>query len=182
MNLMHNAAVHEAGHIVVSYLVGFSPRSVKITTTGDGGCQIDYGDLENIARIMMAMDICPQFFSILSQLNSDAVLDLAKRLCCILIAGGIAESIYRDGLDFSGKSDIELIGPDLTRAQAISDHYGIQLVEEMKSIYLFLANRKTWGAVTALKDAILNSTNNELDALAIDRISECSGYKAFLQE
>jgi len=179
---MSTAAVHEAGHLVVAYLVGFCPESVRITTDGDGQLRIDYGELDGVARQMMAMDICPEFSTFLRQLNKDAVVDLARRLCVVLVAGGIAEAISRDGPDFCGKTEVELSGPDLTRAETISKHFGIDLNQEIMDMYGCLGYTQAWITIEALKEAILSNSANRLDRLAIDVTLESSGFKAFLEQ
>jgi len=180
--IKYAAAVHEAGHIVAACLVGLYSESVRITESGDGELRINYGELKRVATMMMTMDICPEFLVFLRQLNKDAVSDFAKRLCIVLVAGGIAEEIYRVGPHFSGTAEVELTGPDLTRADAISKQFEIKLDQEMESMYAFIKHDEVWAAVTALKEAILKSANNCLNAPDIDRILEISGFKSFLEQ
>lgn len=117
------AAVHEAGHIVAAYLVNLSCERVRVNDDGDGQLKIDYGALKQVASVMMSMNICPEFREFLNQQNKEMLSDLANQLCVVLAAGGVAEGICVNGRDYCGMAQVELTGPDLIRAETISNYF-----------------------------------------------------------
>lgn len=180
--MKQEAAVHEAGHVVTAYLVNYSCEFVQIDNNGNGKSKIDYGILNQVASVMMSMIICPDFINFLRHQNKDKISDLANQLCFVLVAGGVAECICRNGRDFCGLAQVELTGPDLVRAETISKHFGINLNQIIKDVYEFLKVDVVWATVTALKEAILRSPNNYLGASGINSVLQSNGYISFLGE
>lgn len=176
------AAVHEAGHIVAAYLVNLSCESVQVNDEGDGRLEIDYGALKQVASVMMSMNICPDFREFLSQQNKEMLSYLANQLCVVLVAGGVAEGICVNGRDYCGMAQVELTGPDLIRAETISSYFDINLNQIIKDVYEFLKLDVVWATVTALKEAMLNSPNNCLEASDINKVLQSTGYMSFLDE
>lgn len=180
--MKQDAAVHEAGHVVAAYLVNFSCEGVQVADNGNGQLKINYGNLKQVASVMMSMNICPEFRDFLRQQNKDMLSDLANQLCVVLVAGGAAECICSNGRDFCGLAQVELTGPDLIRAETISKFFDINLNQTIKDVYEFLKVDVVWTTVTALKEAILMSPNNCLGSSDINSVLRSNGYMSFLEE
>jgi len=180
--MKQDAAVHEAGHVIAAYLVNFSCESVKVADNGNGQLIIDYGNLKQVAIVMMSMNICPEFRDFLHHQNKETLSDLANQLCVVLVAGGVAECVCNNGRDFCGLAQVELSGPDLIRAETISEFFNINLSQTIKDVYEFIKVDVVWKTVTALKEAILSSPNNYLDASDIYNVLQINDYLSFLEE
>ena len=72
----HAAAVHEAGHIVAAHLMGLSSESVRVTEDGDDQVHINSGEHTGAAKLMMIMDVCPEFFQLSRRFDKEATTDL----------------------------------------------------------------------------------------------------------
>jgi hypothetical protein len=108
------------------------------------------------------------------------VEDIAKRVCYILISGGIAENIARHS-DFTvSGAQLCLGGSDLTRAAAIAEHFAIDLVIEMKFLYACLKDDRFWRPIDQLANALLASENKRLSRDQICNAMQESGLWEFI--
>jgi len=184
MNAIKVAAYHESAHIVISHYFGFSSEYVRLNRNGDGEYKIDFGEFADIAAPMMIMDICPELFSQLSShyknISNDKVSGLAKQICYILISGGIAENIAYLGKNFTGRTDVQLAGPDLTRASAIAQHFSIDLDKEMNNLYEAIREDQLWIHIEQLATTLLASDTMYLSREEICQSLNKSGFREFL--
>ncbi len=162
MSDIKSASIHEAGHIVIAYFVGFPIDEVCVNSQGDGITKIDFGELNAVATPLISMDICPQFHHYLNELNSEPLINLGKRICMILVAGDLAEDIYKNGKN-NGKITLGVSGIDLSRFEAIGRYLKIDFEEILKDIYRVLSNDIVWNSIIALSDSIINNENSTLD-------------------
>lgn len=174
------AALHDAAHIVMSYFLGFSSENAVLLSNGSGEYKIDFGENALMAVPLMTCNISPDLFSFYENKPRPLVEDIAKRVCYILISGGIAENIAKHG-DFSiGRAQVRLGGSDLTRAAAIAEHFSIDLVIEIKFLYACLKDERLWTPIDHLANALLANENNRLSRDNIQEVLLGSGQWEFL--
>jgi hypothetical protein len=164
------AALHDAAHIVMSCFLGYTAEYATLFSNGNGEYKIDFGDNALMAMPLMNSQISPELFSFYDDKPRPMIKDVAKQVCYILIAGGIAENIAKHGECIVGGSQVRLGGSDLTRAAAIAEYFSIDLVIEMKFLYACLKDERLWVPLDHLANALLANENKRLPGDQIQQI------------
>jgi hypothetical protein len=164
------AALHDAAHIVMATFLGFPTDYAVLFPNGNGEYKIDFGEKAFMAVPLMVSEISPELFSFYDDKPRILCQDIAKRVCYILMAGGIAESIARHADCSSFTAQVRLNGPDMTRAAAIAEHFFIDLMTEMQFLYESLRDERFWTPIDHLANALLAGENNRLPRDQIHQI------------
>jgi len=105
-NVLKQACIHEAGHIIVAKALGCSVQQTRADENGNGATTINYGK-HNLMIIA------------LSQQDNKSVAEYSQQGCfCkavslyvnVLLAGHIAEFLYEKNFLSSGQEDVTFDG------------------------------------------------------------------------
>jgi hypothetical protein len=177
------AAIHEAGHIVAAHFAGFSVEYARINGNGDGQTQVNYGELGKVAAPLLSTDRCPEFQGMfLDMLNRAPLYEFGKKLCFILLAGGAAEVVCTIDSGYVGEIEVEVSGPDLTKAEAIASYLHIDLQEQMTTVSACMKDPRFTTAISELTDAMIVSGNAMLNRNDITAALTRSGFLDFLEQ
>lgn len=149
------AALHEAAHVVAAYFAEYSCDEVYIDECGNGATKMIYGEDTLLATAIMNRDSFQQLFNALPYQIKVNAKPVAMRLCCIMIAGSVAESIRKQGRKFKGKAEVELSGPDLTHAESITRHFQIDLNDLITEIYKIFKLDEFWKTIIGLSKSLI---------------------------
>lgn len=175
-------AFHQAAHVVIAYFLGLTPEYVRLHGNGDGAYRIGFGEKSFLADPLMMEVISPDLLTSCSKLSRDITFDLAKRVCYILIAGGVAESFAKTRSLYIGTNEIGLNGTDLCRASTIAEHFSIDLTQEIIFLYDCLKDERLWGVIEKLANDLLINGENGLDKDGIFSSFKDSGYYDFIAD
>lgn len=182
MSLIKVAAIHEAAHIVIAYYYGYCPVEVFVTEDGMGGYSPNFGCNHEQAFKLMEREVDEDTFTIGDGLDEDIFRANAQQFFMILIAGGVAEAVYRNNSTSSDNTQIELRGKDLRQAEAVSKYLGVDIEEEKKALYECLKGPIFWEAINPLSEKILHSENLKLNHKQIMSSLVESGFTSFMSE
>jgi hypothetical protein len=168
-------AYHEAGHIVMSYIVGYTVEKSCIFSNGDGKTYVDYGS--EVSQVVGAMTLNETYQMFETNEVSD---DVCQKMVCILTAGGIAESIYKHGPDYVGRAEVEFSGPDMTKSENICNLKNFSFHELLSEYYEALKFEDAWDAIEKLSSGLLNKSNNALEKDEIELILKKSKFAKYL--
>lgn|GEM_PF-2015105 len=174
------AALHDAAHIVMACFLGFFTEYAILFSNGNGEYKIDFGENALMAIPLMIGDISPDLFAFYHDKSRSEVENIAKCVCYILIAGGIAENIARHGDAAPGTTPAHLSGSDLARAAAIAEHFFIDLIIETKFLYACLKDARFWAPIEQLADTLLANENQRISRDRIQQVLLASGGWEFL--
>ncbi len=167
---IRSAALHEAGHIAAAYFAEYSCDEVCIDEGGNGVTVMNYGTDTILATAIMNRGTWQQLYNALPRQIKINAEPVAKRLCCIIVAGGIAESIRAHGRNFKGKMDVELSGPDLNHVQSITQHFNINVTELIANIYEIFTLDAFWNAIMRLSMNLIKQrhlSKNEIESVIL---------------
>jgi len=185
--LFQTVAFHESGHAIIGYYMGYQIDDIKllIEEPGTGWTKINYGeDTLIITGILNAIEV-PDFFNSLSQEIRSRTPEVTTKLCCILVAGAIAEAIHKEGIEYKGVLKIGFADPDDKGINACeyvmtiidkpnSAQYVTGLINAITSI---LRSNENWQVLKSLAQSLLNSTNKTLLKKEIEAIFETHNFK-----
>jgi hypothetical protein len=169
------AAYHEAGHIVMCYLVGYTVKKSSIYSTGDGQTHVDYGNEESDVLGVMTLGESYQIIET-KQLNDD----VCKKMVCILLAGGISESIYTHGIDYVGTAKVEFSGPDMVKSENICKLKSFSIRDILSEYYDLLKFEDIWDAIDKLASNLLLSNDNTIEKDKIELTIKNSKFGKYL--
>lgn len=170
--LFQIGAFHESGHAVIGYYMGFQIDEIILLESdpGSGRTKFNYGsDSLVIAGILNAKKD-PSFFNSLPKESRSRTPQATTKICCTLIAGGIAEAIHKQGIEFKGNLEIGFADPDADGIDACeyvmtiinetrSENYTKEMVTNMTSI---IRSNEKWEVINSLAEALLDSANKTL--------------------
>lgn len=146
------AAIHEAAHVVIAYLLDFSCFEVEIAESGDGGAVIDYGQHCNLAILIARKQDRVEAIRSLSGEEQEAIMAFLKMYAMTIIAGGIGEKILQGQL---GSGGVEVSGDDLIRVEWVSKRYDLNLDELAVFTFDLLIEKATWAVVTDIAEQLI---------------------------
>ncbi|MBS1536953.1 MAG: hypothetical protein JST20_04320 [Bacteroidetes bacterium] len=170
--LFQIGAFHESGHAVIGYYMGFQIDDIILLETdpGSGRTKFDYGaDGLVIAGILNAKKD-PSFFNSLPKESRSRTPQATTKICCTLIAGGVAEAIHKQGIEFEGSLAIGFADPDAEGINACeyvmsiidkprSENYVNEMVKNMTAI---IRSKENWEVISSLAEALMSSANKTL--------------------
>ena len=179
-------AYHESGHIVITYLSGYTCDSVELLTfePGTGKTTMNYqDDLMLVASITNATTD-PDFFNGLTNDVKRQSPGVAHRITSILLAGSASECAYLNGGKVNGNMEVEISGPDLIRvdnvhfflSQIKPDHDQNYIQDNLQIVLMMMSIPEVWKAVESLAKALMTKTNKRLDKAEIESMLTTSGY------
>jgi hypothetical protein len=170
-----NAAYHEAGHVVMSYFVGYKVKQSIIYLNGDGETRVDYGkDISQIKVAMTLDETCQAIDTV------DVSEDVSLKIVRILIAGSVAESISKYGRNYVGGVEVELIGPDLTKSINICKLKNFSIDELVSEIYEVMKYDEIWDAIEKIVSGFLSRKKDVLTNSEIELILDNSKFRELL--
>jgi hypothetical protein len=190
--LFQIGAFHESGHAVIGYYMGFQIDDIILLESdpGSGRTKFNYGaDSLVIAGILNAKKD-PSFFNSLPKESRSRTPQATTKICCTLIAGGIAEAIYKQGIEFEGGLEIGFADPDADGIDACefvmtiidksrSGKYVNEMVNNMTAI---IRSKNNWEVINSLADALLSSVNKTLLKSEIEAIFIKHNFKRMGEE
>ncbi len=173
-------AFHEAGHAVIGYYMGFQIDNIILLESypGSGCTKFNYGnDTLIIAGILNAKKD-PSIFNSLPRDSRARTPQATAKICCTLVAGGVAEAIHKQGIEFEGDLEIGFADPDAEGIEACeyvmsivensrSESYVNEMVKNMTAI---IRSKENWEVINSLAEALLSSINKTLLKSEIEAI------------
>ncbi len=178
--LLRTVAIHEAGHVIAAHLRNFIVKSVHIFENGEGGTIIDYGTFSKDASYVLNLDKCHNTAGYRKNADPAKLADfdeLVDSLCFILLAGGVAESIYMTPEIVDNNHIVVIDGTDKSRVEDIVKllelDIDIQCMTEalftlMKDQHISAAIEEISNKMTASKDNTLHKDDIEAILLKYD--------------
>lgn len=189
--LFEQAAYHESGHIVLAYTADFACTGVSLNaaTPGEAWTRMDYGEDITLATAILISDSHPEVYNTLPRETKAPSPNVANRLCHMLCGGPLAEAWHKHGVQFKGKLEVEMQGPDLIRVKAI-DQFLTSILKERhprdyvdKTLALLaevVRSDEFWITIRAMAAAILAAPNRTLDRAGIETVLNQSGFLDFV--
>jgi hypothetical protein len=185
-------AFHESGHAVIGYYMGFLIDDIILfeSDPGSGRTKFNYGaDSLVIAGILNAKKD-PSFFNSLSKENRSRTPQATTKICCTLIAGGVAEAIHKQGIEFKGNLEIGFADPDAEGIDACeyvmniidktrSENYVNEMVVNMTAI---IRTTEIWEVINSVASELLSSENKTLYKSEIEAIFLKHNFKRMGKE
>jgi hypothetical protein len=183
-------AYHESGHIVITYLSGYTCDSVELLTSepGTGKTTMNYQDDLMLVASITNVTTYSEFFN---ELTSDVKRQSpgVARITSILLAGSVAECTYLNGGKVDGNMEVELSGPDLIRvdnvhfflSQINTDHDPNYIQDNVQKVLMIMSIPDVWKTIENLAKAIMTKTNKRLDKTEIEAILTTSGYLNYIK-
>ena len=187
-------AYHESGHIILAYLSGFKCENVTLLQDGSGNAftKFNYGDI-NLNMLITAIvnfNENPEIYNSLPP-NLKSQTQLAtKKMGGTLLAGSVAEHLFKSGINHVGELEMEISGPDLTRVLSIDSllkslnpntHNSNYIAEELKGIALMFQQENVWNSIDVLAKDILSSPSKSLAQSQIEKSLTDSGFMEFIK-
>jgi hypothetical protein len=186
-------AYHESGHIHLAYLSGFQCENVTLLQDGSQNAfaKFHYGD-KAISSLIVAITHFKEDPEMYYMLPYDLKLQTelaAAKITGTLLAGSVAEHLYKSGSDYVGELKMEISGPDLARVSSVHEllnsldpqnHNLDYIAWEFKKIAGFFQQEMVWNSIDKLAKAILSSTSKSLSQSQIERSLHESGYMNFI--
>lgn len=176
---MRSAAFHEAGHIVAAYFADYSCDEAYIDNSGNGMTKMNYGADSILATAIMNRDSWQQLYDALPYQIKINAQPIAMRLCCILLAGSVTETIHNQGRNFKGTVQVELSGPDLNHAQSICRQFQINLEKLTTEIYETFKLDEFWKTIRAISKRL--AKQGHLGKKDIESIVSKNGLLEYLK-
>ena len=181
---------HESGHIVITYLSGYTCDSVELLTSepGTGKTTMNFqDDLMLVASITNAKTD-PDIFNGLTNDVKRQSPGVSHRITTILLAGSAAECTYLNGGKVNGNMEVEISGPDLIRvdnvyfflSQIKTDHDPNYILDNLQNVLAMMSIPEVWLAVESLAKALMTKRNRRLDKTEIETILRTSGYLNYI--
>ncbi len=187
IELFQIGAFHESGHAVIGYYMGFNIDDIILLETdpGSGRTKFNYGaDSLIIAGILNAKKD-PSFFNSLPKESRSSTPQATTKICCTLIAGGVAEAIHKQGIEYKGNLEIGFADPDAEGIDACeyvmekidkprSENFLNSMVTNMTAI---IRSNEIWEVINSLAEALLNSEPKTLLKSEIEAIFAKHNFK-----
>lgn len=182
------AAFHESGHIVCAYFVQWAASDVKLTIT-NGRTQnavTTYNFLEDI-RIVQVLEN-PNSLSSLTEDEKERFQGVLINRCVSLLGGPIAEALFLNGVDFIGKIEIDIRGPDSIRSFNLERlNFNIfkerNLVQnQLKDVTNILKMPIFWDSISKLADNILSAKGYQINQSKIEEILNETGLINYINK
>ena len=174
--VLKSAAFHEAGHVVMAYFTGYSCDEMMIEKNGNGMTKMNYGEDHLLITALLNPYSFPPFLKSLPEEQLINVPVIAKRTCSILISGSLSESIFKTKSKNNGQLQVDLTGPDLTKAEQIASIAEFDLDQEMQQLYHVLSANESWTAIKRIAHSVINNSSNELSRIEIEETLNQCGY------
>jgi len=184
------SAYHEAGHILLSYFVGYSCSQVLLNTNADADARttLNYkSDLLLITALLNGKSSPEIYQELPNHLRSDT-LQVANGLGLILVAGAVAESVFENRGTVSTTMAPALSGKDLQSIDEVDYLLGKVIMNHSKSFIsdalsdvcnLFGVPQFNYTSA-ALAKAILAKADYFLDQQEIEVIIKDNGFLDFI--
>lgn len=180
---LSEAAYHEAGHVYISYSVGYKVDNVSIfpETPGDGRTRTDFQPIVDKHIALLEFNKILIFNNTRSTSDIDECVSIAQKIIEIIVAGSIAQSKFETLRD-KRRVVIDIFGRDKTNLVNVEQSLGYiqtytpssQQINSTKfiveKISYLIAKKQTWKTIDHIAKDILNSKEYSLDGQMIERI------------
>ena len=184
-------AYHEAGHVVVAYLSGYSCRNLKITEKNplENRESFDFGKDTDLIFSMYQYKNNPESYDKLPPVVKNFCRKVALKTIIVLLGGPASEMIYKNGGKVVENPFVRFTGNDLEAADNIDyfltvikqgQHATNYLKVVFRQVLELLVIKEVWNAVTGLATSIINSDSKELEKKDIEKILLDTGFFSYL--
>jgi hypothetical protein len=186
------AAYHESGHVVFTYLSGYSCEWIELSQVepGSGVNRADYGDDVLLVAGIKNSITNPSLFNELEDSKKSKGLTVARKISKILLAGSAAQFKYLKNANAENNLEIFVSGDDLLRMDNIefflsqiqtnpSPDYTQNTLTEVLNI---ISHPKIWSTIEMLSRGILISPDKQMNKMQIEKILNDSGFTDFIKE
>lgn len=189
---IERSAYHEAGHIILTYLTGYSCDKVALNADADGNAFTvqNYGNDLLLITAITNYKTDPEIFNELPNEIKNKTLSTAHKATSILLAGSVTESIcLNDGL-ISPEMEVVVSGPDLTRSEQIDfllskilpGHDPDFIKNKTSELFEFFVLEEFTNAADNLAKAMLTSSDLTLNKEEIEEILTNTGFLEFITQ
>ena len=190
--LFQIGAFHEAGHAVIGYYMGFQIDDIILSKSdpGSGRTKFDYGEDALVITGILNSKKDPSFSNSLPRESRTRTPQATTKICCTLIAGGVAEAIHKQGIEFDGNLEIGFADPDADGIDAceyvmqIVDHPRSQnyINEMVRNMTAIIRSNERWEVINSLAEALVDSENKKLLKTEIEAIFAKHNFKRMQDE
>ena len=181
-------AFHESGHIIFTYLTGYSCDACELLDNGDGKTLSNYGsDLLLITGITNCIEE-PDIFNGLDKKVKVHFPVVSHRIVTILLAGSIVESAFLKGGVINGNMEVEISGPDLIRVNNVNylltqlkkeNHDSNYIQNTMSDLFTMISLDEIWSPISELAKEL--AKNRKLNKLEIESILNKTGFIEYIK-
>jgi hypothetical protein len=185
--LFQIGAFHEAGHAVIGYYMGFQIDDIILLESdpGSGRTKFDYGEDALVIAGILNSKKDPSFFNSLPREIRTRTPQATTKICCTLIAGGIAEAIHKQGIEYDCNLEIGFADPDADGIDAceyvmqIIDNHRSQnnIMELVNNMTAIIRSTEHWQVINELAEALVISENKKLFKNEIEAIFAKHNFK-----
>jgi hypothetical protein len=194
--LLSETAYHEAGHVCISYLAGFTVDNVYIDADrpGNGSSAINFGTLQDVVHALFALDKTAAPFNALSSDRKSKSKATAHKLTDSLVGGPIAEARFKALRDKKENMEVIVEHSDYKMSLTIESslnnllsHYQKTVIPEhtkaeTERVSEIMTLDEIWNSIDRLAKGILNSSNFRLEKTDIEKTLTNSGYFEFIKQ
>ena len=188
---LEQAAYHESGHVVYTYLNGYACDLVRVlkNTPGEGVSKLNFGYDQTLIAIISNAQEHGEHFNNLSFREKMISPGVAHKIAGILLAGSAAESIYLAGGKGTDRMAVEIAGPDLRGLRNVDfflnsftrTHKKDYITQRMAKVLSSMELPELWKAVEALATAVLKSEDLGLLREDIEKILADCGFFEYVK-
>ncbi len=181
-------AYHEAGHIIFTYLTGYSCDGCELLGNGDGKTSSEYGkDLLLITGIINSQEQ-PEIFNNLDKNIKAQFPVVAHRIMTIYLAGSVVESAFLNNGIVNGNMEVEISGPDLIRANNIQylllqlkkeNHDSNYIQKTMTDLFTMISLDEIWKPISELAKKLIEK--GKLNKQEIEDVLNQSGFLEYIK-
>lgn len=181
-------AFHESGHIIFTYITGYSCEECELLDNGDGKTLSEYGtDLLLITGIINCVDQ-PDIFNELDKKLKMQFPVVSHRIMTIYLAGSIVESAYLNHGVINGDMEVEISGPDLIKAnninsllsQLLKDKHDSNYIQNtMTDLFTMISLKEIWNPISELAKELADK--RKLNKQEIENILNKTGFLEYIK-
>ncbi|MDD4971610.1 MAG: hypothetical protein PHT07_19460 [Paludibacter sp.] len=181
-------AFHESGHIIFTYLTGYSCDGCELLDNADGKTSLNFGsDLLLITGITNCIEE-PEIYNGLDRKVKAHYPVVSHRIIRILLAGSIVESVFLNGGVINDNMEVEVSGPDLIRANNVNQllfqikkekHDPNYIQNTMSDLFVMISIDEMWNPISKLAKELANK--RKLKKQEIEEILNITGFFEFIK-
>lgn len=189
---LQRSAYHEAGHILIGYLMGYKCDRVQLNVDAEGNANSLFNydpDLYLITALTNYISN-PGIFDGLDKAIKNRSINVGNRILHVLLAGSVSETLFLNDFKTGEYVELEIFGPDLLRSQEVhafltqwkKDHdanYVQTILSEQFQFYLISEFIDT---LHKLAEEILAQKDYTLNRDQIEATLKQTNYLAYIEQ
>jgi len=191
INSLEKKAFHEAGHIVVAYLSGYSCKKMVLSEKNpiENRDIYDFGKDSYLISAMYQYKNSPEAYDNLPEAIKSNFRKVSLRTIIVLLGGPAAENIYKNGGKVDINQNFSITGIDFEAADKID--YFLSMVKQgqhatnylkviFRQVLTLMEANEVWNAISTLANSLLNSQGRVLEKKDVQKILIETGFLHYL--